>query len=110
MSVCACKLILGFLCFFQLDLRSIGAPGVSSDVARNLEHSLEGQPLVLQLQKVKNVAVPSTKQLLPSPSKRLLRLQLTDGHTTLSAVETEGPQRGLRYACVCGYNNSQAFQ
>ena len=53
-------------------------------------------PLVLQLQKVKNVAVPSSKQHQASPNKRLLRLLLTDGHTSLSAVETEGPVEKLR--------------
>lgn len=53
-------------------------------------------PIVLQIQKVKNVALPSTKQYHPSPSRRLLRLQLTDGHVYCSAVETEGAVDSLR--------------
>ena len=53
-------------------------------------------PIVLQVQKVKNVAVPSSKQHLPSPSRRLLRLQLTDGHVYCSAVETGGAVDTLR--------------
>lgn len=54
--------------------------------------------LVLQIQRVKNVAVPSEKQHNPSPSKRLLRLQLSDGHMSISAAEIEGPIERLR--CV----------
>ena len=53
-------------------------------------------PLVLQIQKVKNVAVPPGKQHQPSPSKRLLKLVLTDGHKNISVVETEGPVEKLR--------------
>ena len=53
-------------------------------------------PIVLQIQKVKNIAVPSTKQYHPSPSRRLLRLHLTDGHVYCSAVETEGAVENLR--------------
>lgn len=45
-------------------------------------------PGVLQLQKIRNVSAPKDNedsQLAP----RLMKLVLTDGHTTCSAIETE---------------------
>ena len=53
-------------------------------------------PLILQIQKIKNVAVPSGKQHDASPSKRLLRLVVTDGHVNIGAVETDGAVAALR--------------
>lgn len=58
-------------------------------------------PIVLQIQKVKNVAVPSTKQHNPSSAKRLMRLQLTDGKVSISAVETEGAIDKLKCVIIC---------
>lgn len=73
-----------------MDLRNISEPTLSDAL------KVEG-PMVLQIQRIKNVAVPSGKQHDPSPSKRLLRLHLTDGHTNFSAIEIEGPIEKLRY-------------
>ena len=66
------------------------------DIAVHSEPVKIQGPLVLQVQKVKNVAVPSGKQHQPSPSKRLLKLLLTDGHRNISAAETDGPVERLR--------------
>ena len=79
-----------------MDLRSIGAGALSEDISRNLINEVSG-PIVLQIQKIKNVAVPSTQQYNPSPSNRLLRLQLTDGNVHVPAVEFEVPVNNLRY-------------
>lgn len=79
-----------------MDLRSIGAPSLPV-MAGKKRHQLVG-PLILQLQKVKNVAVSPSKQNSQS-SKRFLRLELTDGHKNISAVELQGPIDQLRYQC-----------
>ena len=87
------------LCFHtQLDIRGIVAePSLPEGFVQGVPTSKSfHQPLVFQIQKVKNVALPSSKQQDSSPSKRLLRLQLTDGHTTLSATEVDGPIERLR--------------
>ena len=75
-----------------MDLRSIGSPSLSA-MGNKKRQQVEG-PLILQIQKVKNVAVSSSKQ--NSSSKRFLRIELTDGHTSVSAVELEGPIEHLR--------------
>ncbi len=72
-----------------MDLRSIGDQLLPGDVIHSQTGEVKG-PCVLQMQRIKNVAVSSTKQHLPSPSKRLLRLQLTDGKEYISALETDG--------------------
>lgn len=83
---------------------------LSEDISRNLVSEIKG-PIVLQIQRVKNIAVPSTKQHNPSPSRRLLRVQLTDGHVHVSAVEFEGPINNLRYAesLCCGLLSSVPY-
>lgn len=78
-----------------MDLRSIGEPVLPKCPS----HKIERSPMVLQIQKIKNVAVPSAKQGHHSSSKRLLRLELTDGHAYISAAEIEGPIDKLRYKC-----------
>ena len=80
-----------------MDLRSIAEPSLPPDINRKRQHMIEG-PLVLQVHKVKNAAVPSSKQHDSSSIKRLLRLQLTDGHAYISAIELEGPIPKLRFA------------
>lgn len=83
----------------QLDLRGNNAePTLSEQICHGGPHKINNFPLVLQIQRVKNVAVPSGKQHDPSPNRRLLRLQLTDGHVTISATEIDGPIEKLR--CV----------
>lgn len=76
----------------------MGAGVLSEDISRNLVNEVSG-PIVLQIQKIKNVATPSTKQYDPSPSKRLLKLQLTDGrvHAYVTAVEFDGAINNVRY-------------
>lgn len=71
-------------------------PCLQEEIRHGGPHKINNSPLILQIQKVKNVAVPSDKQHNPSPSKRLLRLQLTDGHITISATEIDGPVEKLR--------------
>lgn len=56
--------------------------------------------LVLQIQRVKNVAMPSSRQHETNPPKRLLRVFLTDGHTSHSAVELDSYIDNLRCVCV----------
>lgn len=86
-----------FYYYFQADLRLIGSGALSDDISRNLTSEVSG-PIILQIHKIKNAATPSTKQHNPSPGKRLLRIQLTDGLVHVSAVELEGPLRNFRYA------------
>ena len=62
-------------------------------------HQIKG-PIVLQLQRVRNVAVLSAKQHSEASSKRLLRVQLTDGHTHCSGVEVEDRIPGLRLSLL----------
>ena len=54
--------------------------------------------MVLQIQKVSNVAVPTAKHHDDSCKKRLLKLQLTDGHTYCHAIEYGLPIPHLRYS------------
>ena len=54
--------------------------------------------MVLQIQKVRNVAVVSKKQNDDSSQKRLLRLQLTDGKLHCAAIEMNSIISGLKYA------------
>ncbi len=78
-----------------MDLRTVGGHSLPVDAIRSLTGKVVG-PLVLQIQKVKNVAMPSTKQHLPSPNRRMLRLQLTDSGEYMSAIESDGPIDKLR--------------
>ena len=98
----------------QLDLRSIGEQALSDDLARNTKHEVDAYhirvfislsflafqvegPLVLQVQRVRNVALPSTKQFSSGQSsRRLVRVQLTDGRVSLAGVEMEGAIANLR--------------
>ena len=53
---------------------------------------------MLQVQRVRNVAVPSNKQFSGGSGRRLLRVQLTDGRVTVAGVEIEGGIPNLRSA------------
>ena len=56
-------------------------------------------PVVLQVQRVRNVAQPSSKQFVTGQSsRRLLRVQLTDGRVSLPGLEMEGAIANLRCA------------
>ncbi|XP_045205622.2 tudor domain-containing protein 3-like [Mercenaria mercenaria] len=69
------------------DLREIGKGWLPEDINRGRADYVQG-PGVLQLQKIRNVSAPKDNeesQFAP----RLMKLVLTDGHITCSAVETE---------------------
>ena len=103
----------------QRDLREIGKPVLPEFASRNgtgevysITYSspnpilitniliqLSG-PVIVQVQRLKNVGVPTAKQHSDAVSKRLLRLQLTDGHAHCNAIEIDGPIPGLRCVCV----------
>ena len=61
-------------------------------------------PLILQIQKISNIAVPSYHQLDGNEGGvRLLKLQLTDGHTYCNALELKHtPQLKLENFCGMG--------
>jgi len=81
------------------DIREvIGAAEDAPTVVRNPITNENGdvvvQPVIWQIQKVRNVAVPKAQENDPSASSRLLRLSLTDGKTTFNALEM-GIVKGL---------------
>ena len=59
--------------------------------------------MVLQIQKVSNVAVPTSKHHDDSCKKRLLKLQLTDGHNYYHAIEYGSPIPHLRYCTAANF-------
>ncbi|XP_005070977.2 tudor domain-containing protein 3 isoform X1 [Mesocricetus auratus] len=67
------------------DLRTIGKKFLPSDINGGKVEKLEG-PCVLQIQKVRNVAAPKDNEESQA-APRMLRLQMTDGHTSCTAVE-----------------------
>lgn len=73
------------------DIREVASLDESGPVGRTTPVSDNGDitqtPLVLQIQKVRNVAVPKAQETETSASARLLRLSLTDGKATFSALE-----------------------
>jgi len=58
-------------------------------------------PLVLQLQKARNVCMPKSLEdsAVKSSGSQLLRLTLTDGQQTMCALEMDG-QTGLGYGDI----------
>uniref|UniRef100_A0A8I5MWB0 Tudor domain-containing protein 3 n=1 Tax=Papio anubis TaxID=9555 RepID=A0A8I5MWB0_PAPAN len=67
------------------DLRTIGKKFLPSDINSGKVEKLEG-PCVLQIQKVRNVAAPKDNEESQA-APRMLRLQMTDGHISCTAVE-----------------------
>ncbi|XP_077871935.1 tudor domain-containing protein 3 isoform X3 [Ictidomys tridecemlineatus] len=67
------------------DLRTIGKKFLPSDINGGKVEKLEG-PCVLQIQKIRNVAAPKDNEESQA-APRMLRLQMTDGHTSCIAVE-----------------------
>ncbi|XP_012866512.1 PREDICTED: tudor domain-containing protein 3 isoform X1 [Dipodomys ordii] len=67
------------------DLRTIGKKFLPSDINGGKVEKLEG-PCVLQIQKIRNVAAPKDNEESQA-APRMLRLQMTDGHTSCTAVE-----------------------
>uniref|UniRef100_A0A3Q2D3G7 Tudor domain-containing protein 3 n=1 Tax=Cyprinodon variegatus TaxID=28743 RepID=A0A3Q2D3G7_CYPVA len=67
------------------DLRPIGKKVLPSDINSGRTEKFEG-PCVLQLQKVRNVSAPKDHEESQG-APRMLRLQMTDGHTTCVGLE-----------------------
>lgn len=67
------------------DLRPIGRKVLPSDINSGRTEKLEG-PCVLQVQKVRNVSAPKDHEESQG-APRMLRLQMTDGHTTCVGLE-----------------------
>ncbi|XP_031702436.1 tudor domain-containing protein 3 isoform X1 [Anarrhichthys ocellatus] len=67
------------------DLRPIGEKCLPSDINSGRTEKLEG-PCVLQVQKVRNVSAPKDREESQG-APRMLRLQMTDGHTTCVGLE-----------------------
>ncbi|XP_061926288.1 tudor domain-containing protein 3 isoform X1 [Entelurus aequoreus] len=66
------------------DLRPIGGKILPPDINSGRVEKLEG-PCVLQLQKMRNISAP--KDSVSQGGPRMLRLQMTDGHTTCVGLE-----------------------
>uniref|UniRef100_A0A3P9I3K5 Survival of motor neuron-related-splicing factor 30 n=1 Tax=Oryzias latipes TaxID=8090 RepID=A0A3P9I3K5_ORYLA len=67
------------------DLRPIGGKILPSDINSGKTEKLEG-PCVLQVQKVRNISAPKDNEESQG-APRMLRLQMTDGHTTCVGLE-----------------------
>ncbi|XP_026868092.2 tudor domain-containing protein 3 [Electrophorus electricus] len=67
------------------DLRPIGKSFLPSDINSGRVEKLEG-PCVLQVQKIRNVAAPKEHEESQA-APRMLRLQMTDGHTMCTGLE-----------------------
>uniref|UniRef100_A0A8D0DFP7 Tudor domain-containing protein 3 n=1 Tax=Salvator merianae TaxID=96440 RepID=A0A8D0DFP7_SALMN len=67
------------------DLRTIGKKFLPGDINGGKVEKLEG-PCVLQIQKIRNIAAPKDNEESQA-APRMLRLQMTDGHTSCTAIE-----------------------
>ncbi|MBN3276040.1 TDRD3 protein, partial [Polyodon spathula] len=67
------------------DLRSIGKTFLPSEINSGRVEKLEG-PCILQIQKIRNVSAPKDNEESQG-APRMLRLQMTDGHTNCLGVE-----------------------
>ncbi|XP_063067951.1 tudor domain-containing protein 3 [Engraulis encrasicolus] len=67
------------------DLRPIGKSFLPSEINSGRIEKVEG-PCVLQIQKVRNVSAPKDHEESQG-APRMLRLQMTDGHTSCTAIE-----------------------
>ncbi|XP_030017324.1 tudor domain-containing protein 3 [Sphaeramia orbicularis] len=67
------------------DLRPIGKKILPTDINSGRIEKLEG-PCVLQVQKVRNISAPKDHEESQG-APRMLRLQMTDGHTTCVGLE-----------------------
>ncbi|XP_074844816.1 tudor domain-containing protein 3 isoform X2 [Carettochelys insculpta] len=67
------------------DLRTIGKKFLPGDINGGKVEKIEG-PCVLQIQKIRNVAAPKDNEESQA-APRMLRLQMTDGHTSCTAIE-----------------------
>ncbi|KAM4796964.1 tudor domain-containing protein 3 [Rhinophrynus dorsalis] len=67
------------------DLRTIGKRFLPSDINGGKVEKVDG-PCVLQIQKIRNVSAPKDNEESQA-APRMLRLQMTDGHTSCTAIE-----------------------
>ncbi|CAH2223929.1 tudor domain-containing 3 [Pelobates cultripes] len=67
------------------DLRTIGKNFLPSDINGGKVEKVNG-PCVLQIQKIRNISAPKDHEESQA-APRMLRLQMTDGHTNCTAVE-----------------------
>ncbi|XP_071369154.1 tudor domain-containing protein 3 isoform X1 [Centroberyx affinis] len=67
------------------DLRPIGRKFLPSEINSGRVEKLEG-PCVLQVQKVRNISAPKDHEESQA-APRMLRIQMTDGHTTCVGLE-----------------------
>uniref|UniRef100_A0A3B4WMS7 Survival of motor neuron-related-splicing factor 30 n=1 Tax=Seriola lalandi dorsalis TaxID=1841481 RepID=A0A3B4WMS7_SERLL len=67
------------------DLRTTGRKFLPADINSGRTEKLEG-PCVLQVQKVRNISAPKDHEESQG-APRMLRLQMTDGHTTCVGLE-----------------------
>ncbi|KAK1167643.1 tudor domain-containing protein 3-like isoform X1 [Acipenser oxyrinchus oxyrinchus] len=67
------------------DLRSIGKPFLPNEINSGRVEKLEG-PCILQVQKIRNVSAPKDNEESQG-APRMLRLQMTDGHTNCLGIE-----------------------
>ncbi|XP_072266588.1 tudor domain-containing protein 3 isoform X3 [Pyxicephalus adspersus] len=81
--------IIGFLgCLLHLlqtDIRNIGKKFLPNDINGGKVEKIDG-PCVLQIQKIRNVSAPKDNEESQA-APRMLRLQMTDGHTVCTAIE-----------------------
>ncbi|XP_026130767.1 tudor domain-containing protein 3-like [Carassius auratus] len=68
------------------DLRPIGKSFLPTDINSGRVEKLECGPCVLQVQKIRNVAAPKDHEESQA-APRMLRLQMTDGHTSCTGLE-----------------------
>uniref|UniRef100_A0AAY4DQR8 Tudor domain-containing protein 3 n=1 Tax=Denticeps clupeoides TaxID=299321 RepID=A0AAY4DQR8_9TELE len=73
------------------DLRTIGRSFLPAEINSGRVEKVEG-PCVLQLQKVRNVSAPKDHEESQG-APRMLRLQMTDGHTACTAIEFKNLSR-----------------
>lgn len=67
------------------DLRTIGKKFLPGDINGGKVEKIDG-PCVLQIQKIRNVSAPKDNEESQG-APRMLRLQMTDGHTACTAIE-----------------------
>ncbi|XP_068123934.1 tudor domain-containing protein 3 isoform X2 [Hyperolius riggenbachi] len=67
------------------DLRTIGKKFLPSDINGGKVEKIDG-PCILQIQKIRNVSAPKDNEESQT-APRMLRLQMTDGHTACTAIE-----------------------
>ncbi|XP_033127516.1 tudor domain-containing protein 3-like isoform X2 [Anneissia japonica] len=71
----------------NIDLRHIGDKFLPADINKGKMDALQG-PCVLQVLKVRNIAAPKINEG-STFAPRMIKVSLTDGHTTCTALEVE---------------------